>query len=259
MNDAYEILSGEIKVAVWQNERLTVLNHDLLPFYFQINQNLKAWLTTRAADHRRPHIRLLKKALRLTARDDISTVIHVNGATITDNYWIRPLGSDLAYDDVRFTDDYFSNLALKGNYDSFNRAASSKRSKTPELTNMGLSESESGKLSQPRKGSGSFLFRMPDNSLRSDNKYQILITNYLTSKRIFTPPLSYPLPKKRGTAHAKTTPPRHSLAPVLIVPPHRPSPTHRRRGFCDTNPRLHPQLQECRPHGGLHGQDPLRT
>ena len=137
MNNAYEIFSGETKVAVWQNERLTVLNPNLLPLYLQMNQNLKAWFTTRAADNRRPHIRLLKKALRLTARDDISTVIHVNGATITDNYWIRPLGSDLTYDDVRFTDDYFSNLALKGNYDSFNRAASSKRSKTPELTNIG--------------------------------------------------------------------------------------------------------------------------
>ena len=34
----------------------------------------------------------------------------------------------------------FSNLALKGNYDSFNRAANSKRSKTPELTNVGSFE-----------------------------------------------------------------------------------------------------------------------
>lgn len=191
MNDAYEILSGKTKVAVWRDERLTVLNPDLLPLYPKMNQNLKAWLTTRAADNRRPHIRLLKKALRLTDRDDISTVIHVNGATITDNYWIRPLGSDLTYDDVRFTDDYFSNLALKGNYDSFNRAASSKRSKTPELTNigsfgkcwklrdgqwwmfkrathdemfselldgMGSSKSELIKLSQPRKGKREFLY-----------------------------------------------------------------------------------------------------
>jgi hypothetical protein len=41
---------------------------------------------------------------------------------------------------VKFSDDYFSNLALKGNYDSFNRAANSKRSKTPELTNVGSFE-----------------------------------------------------------------------------------------------------------------------
>ena len=69
MNDAYEILSGETKVAVWRDERLTVLNPDLLPLYFQMNQNLKVWLTTRAADNRRPHIRLLKKALRLTEKN----------------------------------------------------------------------------------------------------------------------------------------------------------------------------------------------
>ena len=47
-------------------------------------------------------------------------MIHVNAATITDNYWIKPLDSNLAYGDIRFSDDYFSDLALKGNYSSFN-------------------------------------------------------------------------------------------------------------------------------------------
>jgi len=98
------------------------------------------WLETRAIDSHRANSRLLKKALRLAEKDDISTVIHVNGATITDNYWIRSLGSDLTYADIRFSDDYFSNLALKGTYNSFNRAASSKRSRTPELTNVGSFE-----------------------------------------------------------------------------------------------------------------------
>jgi hypothetical protein len=73
-------------------------------------------------------------------KDDVSTVVHVNGATITDNYWIREIGSNLTHNDVKFSDDYFSNLALKGTYDSFNRAANSKRSKTPELTNVGSFE-----------------------------------------------------------------------------------------------------------------------
>ncbi len=41
---------------------------------------------------------------------------------------------------MRFDSDYFSNLALNGNYDSFNRAANSKTSKTPELTNTGSFE-----------------------------------------------------------------------------------------------------------------------
>ena len=138
--DSYEIFSGSQKVAIWENGKLTVYNESLLPMYLKRIANADMWLETRVIDSHRANSRLLKKALRLTERDDISTVIHVNGATITDNYWIRPLGSDLTYDDVRFTDDYFSNLALKGNYDSFNRAASSKRSKTPELTNIGSFE-----------------------------------------------------------------------------------------------------------------------
>lgn len=139
-NRNYEILSGNTVVAVWQNNELNVIHEDLLPLYLRKIQNADTWLETRAIDSHRANSRLLKKALRLTDKDDIATVIHVNGATITDNYWIREIGSNLTYDDVKFSDDYFSNLALKGNYDSFNRAANSKRSKTPELTNVGSFE-----------------------------------------------------------------------------------------------------------------------
>ena len=136
----YEILSGETVVAVWENNQLTVLNEALLPLYLKRIHNADMWLETRAIDSHRANSRLLKKALRLVEKDDISTVVHVNAATITDNYWIRPIGSDLAYSDIRFDSDYFSNLALKGNYDSFNRAANSKHSRTPELTNTGSFE-----------------------------------------------------------------------------------------------------------------------
>lgn len=136
----YEILSGDTVVALWQDGRLTVINEALLPLYLKRVSNADLWLETRAIDSHRANSRLLKKALRLAEKDDVSTVIHVNGATITDNYWIRSVGSKLTYEEVRFTDDYFSNLALKGNYDSFNRAANNRRSKTPELTNVGSFE-----------------------------------------------------------------------------------------------------------------------
>ena len=139
-NKSYEILSGETLVAVWQDSKLTVVNEALLPLYLKKIQNADLWLETRAIDSHRANSRLLKKALRLVEKDDISTVVHVNGATITDNYWICEIGSNLTYNDVKFSDDYFSNLALKGNYDSFNKAANSKRSKTPELTNVGSFE-----------------------------------------------------------------------------------------------------------------------
>ena len=85
----------------------------MLPLYLKRVHNADMWLETRAVDSHRANSRLLKKALRLTEKDDISTVLHVNAATITDNYWIRHFGSELTFDDVRFTDDYFSNLALK--------------------------------------------------------------------------------------------------------------------------------------------------
>ena len=136
----YEILSGDTLVAKWTNGNLEIINEPLLPLYLKRIKNADMWLETRAIDSHRANSRLLKKALRLAEKDDISTVIHVNGATITDNYWIRSLGSDLTYADIRFSDDYFSNLALKGTYNSFNRAASSKRSRTPELTNVGSFE-----------------------------------------------------------------------------------------------------------------------
>lgn len=137
---AYEILSGDSVVAVWENETLTVQNHALLPLYLRRVPQGDLWLETRAIDSHRANSRLLKKALRLAERDDVSTVLHVYGATITDNYWIRPIGSALTYKDVQFSHDYFATLALKGSYDSFQRAATSGHSHTPELTNIGSFE-----------------------------------------------------------------------------------------------------------------------
>ena len=95
---------------------------------------------TRAIDSHRTNSRILKKALRLKEKDDLLTVIHVNGATITDNYWIKPLDSSLKYADIRFSDDYFSKLALNGSYDDFNSAAKRGNTRTPELTNIGSFE-----------------------------------------------------------------------------------------------------------------------
>ena len=136
----YMILSLDSPVAKWERGCLTVINEQLLPLFLKRVANADMWLETRAIDSHRANSRLLKKALRLTERDDVSTVLHVNGATITDNYWIKPLDSDLTYEQIRFDNDYFSRLALKGTYDSFNRAANSKHSKTPELTNIGSFE-----------------------------------------------------------------------------------------------------------------------
>lgn len=136
----FEILSCDTVVAIWKNDALTVVNDALLPLYLKRTHNARTWLETRAIDSHRANSRLLKKALRLAERDDISTVLHVHAATITDTYWVRAIGSDLCYTDVRFTKDYFSNLALRGSYSAFNSAASRKDTQTPELTNIGSFE-----------------------------------------------------------------------------------------------------------------------
>lgn len=136
----FYIMSKDIAAAKWQDNKLEVINEKLMPLYLRNTGNVEKWLETRAIDCHRANSRLLKKALRLAEKDDISTVLSVNAVTITDNYWIKPLNSELTYKDVRFDNDYFSDLALTGSYDSFNKAANSKKSKTPELTNIGSFE-----------------------------------------------------------------------------------------------------------------------
>ena len=136
----YYIMSGDTAVAKWENSELTVLNEALLPLYLRRVHNADMWLETRAIDSHRANSRLLKKALRLEEKDDLSTVIHVNGATITDNYWVKELDSSLEYADIRFSNDYFSMLALRGSYDDFDSAARRNNTRTPELTNIGSFE-----------------------------------------------------------------------------------------------------------------------
>lgn len=136
----FYVMSKDTAIAKWQDNNLEVINDNLLPLYLKNTGNVKKWLETRAIDCHRANSRLLKKALRLIEKDDISTVLSVNAVTITDNYWIKPINSDLTYEDVRFDNDYFATLALTGSYDSFNKAANSKKSKTPELTNIGSFE-----------------------------------------------------------------------------------------------------------------------
>ena len=136
----FYVMNKDSIAGKWESGKLEIVNKSLLPLFLKNTGNVERWLEMRAIDYHRANSRLLKKALRLTEKDDISTVVAVNAVTITDSYWIKPLDSDLKYSNVRFDSDYFSNLALKGTYDSFNRAANSRSSKTPELTNIGSFE-----------------------------------------------------------------------------------------------------------------------
>lgn len=132
----YDLMSRDTRVARIVNGDLRVEEPDLMPRYLQRTGDIEEWLAMRAIDAHRTNSRLLKKALRLRQRDDVSTVLHFNAATITDAWWMRPAGESLTYEDVCFKRNYFDKLALRGDADSFNQPPS----RTPELTNTGSFE-----------------------------------------------------------------------------------------------------------------------
>ena len=131
-----KIMTRDRVVATVVDGMLYVTDTALLPLYLKRTQDVEGWLKGRAIDSHRTNSRLLKKALRLTAVEDVELVLSVNAVTITDNYWFCEDGAELKYDDVRFKSNYFDKLALRGDPDSFNQPYSP----TPELTNIGSFE-----------------------------------------------------------------------------------------------------------------------
>jgi hypothetical protein len=131
-----EIRSRDMTVGVVRGGLLTEWDEARLPLYLQRTKDVEGWLRGRAIDAHRTNSRLLKKALRIAGADDLEAVLRVHAATITDAYWFCPEGEALSYDDVRFKENLFAALALRGDPDSFNQPYS----RTPELTNIGSYE-----------------------------------------------------------------------------------------------------------------------
>lgn len=130
------LMSEDRVIAVVKNGEITKSDETLLPLYLQRTKNMERWLASRAIDEHRTNSRLLKKALRLRTADDAQTALAVNAATVTDRYWFKPEGSTATYEDIRFKENYFDSLALRGDPNGF----SHKPSRTPELTNTGSYE-----------------------------------------------------------------------------------------------------------------------
>lgn len=143
-----QIMSSDTIVAEVRGDSIIVVNEALLPLYLKKFASLEAWLATREIDLHRTNSRLLRKALRITNTNDAELVLSVYAASITDSYWVRPEGSALCYADVRFRENYFADLALRGSVDDFTKASilfdtsEEKRTlaHTPELTNTGSFE-----------------------------------------------------------------------------------------------------------------------
>ena len=130
------IMSGDKAVASVKNGEIIDCDEALVPLYLKRTGDVEGWLASRAIDAHRTNSRLLKRALRLRTTDDAMTALAVNAATVTDRYWFRPDGSAARYEDVRFKENYFDSLALRGDPNGF----SHKPSRTPELTNTGSYE-----------------------------------------------------------------------------------------------------------------------
>lgn len=136
------LMSGNTAVAQIQNGRIIPLDQSRMPLYLAANDDLETWLANRAIDRHRTNSRILKKILRLTDSSDLAAVMRVHGATITDNYWVKQDSEDLTYDQVRFSEDSFAEVALTGSFSSYSKQYKQEQiaAGSPELTNIGSYE-----------------------------------------------------------------------------------------------------------------------
>lgn len=137
------ILSGNTPVAKVECGHVRPILPERMPLYLARGGDLEYWFEGRAIDRHRPNSRLLKKVLRLADTEDVSTVLRVHAATITDDYWFRTEDEpDLTWDQVRFSENCFAEIALTGSANSMDRryTPAQLRSATPELTNTGSFE-----------------------------------------------------------------------------------------------------------------------
>ena len=137
------IMSGDTAVASFYGRIVTPILPERCPLCFQKGGDLEMWLESRAIDRHRTNSRILKRILRLGDTSDLNTALHVHGATITDNYWVKTEDeAGLTWADVGFRENYFADLALSGRFSSIAKNYTPKelRTATPELTNIGSYE-----------------------------------------------------------------------------------------------------------------------
>lgn len=136
------IMSGDTPVARFDGRQVTPILKDRVPLCFRRGGDLIDWLEHRAIDRHRTNSRVLKRILRLGDASDLSTTLRVHGATVTDDYWVRMDGEDVAWNQIVFSKDYFADVALRCNVNDFTKEFSHQQlhTPTPELTNVGSFE-----------------------------------------------------------------------------------------------------------------------
>jgi len=130
------IMLKDTPVAQVINSDVKPIDIEKMPLYLAKGGLFEEWLSQRAVDSTRVNSRLLKKALGVRDVSDVSTVLKCYAAKLTDNYWFKPINSDLSYSDISKWDDSYFKLALKGDSNCFIE----RHSNSPELTNTGSYE-----------------------------------------------------------------------------------------------------------------------
>ncbi len=113
------VMSEDFPVVRIEDGLVKEVNKNLSPFFFLHNKDFTAWLESRSVDFQRANAKLLKEALKLQDKGEAETVLFVNAATVTDNYWFKRDGEKFSWEDVKFNKNYFDKLALKGDPDAF--------------------------------------------------------------------------------------------------------------------------------------------
>lgn len=140
LNIRGELMSGDRVIAVIRDGVLQDCDDARLPYYLKRTQNVQSWLALRAVDRHRPNSRLLRRLYRMNGAEDAEIALRVSAATITDNFWIRSEGSSAVYNDIRFKENLFADVALEGKLDAFSDGRWQHPSSSPELTNVGSFE-----------------------------------------------------------------------------------------------------------------------
>lgn len=128
------IMMGDQEVATIVKDKVIDVDSKKAPHNIKLGGSIKGFLSKRCLDESRNNSRLLKKALNVSESELLP--LYVYGATITDNYWFKPKRCNLHYKDIRFKEDTYYDLSLKGD----NSFTPNKPRKSPQLTLVGSFE-----------------------------------------------------------------------------------------------------------------------
>ena len=130
------VMSGNIKVAEFNNGELVKLNEELAPLIIKRTKSLEEFLRLRVIDMSRTNARLLRKALNIDVDEEYKISLYSYAQSISDDFWFKPKNSKLTHKEVLFEDDDFFEISLMGDTTVFPLKGRS----TPEITTTGSFE-----------------------------------------------------------------------------------------------------------------------